>query len=188
MKTLRLLLILMVSVPFVARAQAQGVHGKVLATSQFSLYDTIVHITSAQLKADSATPVTLVPAQGAGTIINPFAVIVSTKHTDGTAYTATGAPLLTAMLGANGIANSAQLNDNNNLINDLMATSGGIIGVLAVDGASNFPFLLTAATAGSMPVVDSIVNQPLILSTGAALSGPGTATLDVEVIYTIHKQ
>lgn len=175
---------------FAVAAQAQSqIHGKVLSTSQLIIYDTTIHITSAQIKADSATPVTLIPAQGAGTIINPLLVLTTTKHTDATAYTVTGGPIIYASIGTYGIANGAQVNDAAELQNDLTSTSGGTLGALTFGnsgGQTNSPF--SGLIGGSFPVTDSLVNKPLILSTSAAFGGPGTATLDVEVIYTVHQQ
>jgi len=187
MKKLAVLFALLLSVPALAQTGGGYSFYGVLRPIQLGVYDTTVHISAAQLKALINTPVTLVPAQGANTVISPIEVLVSTNHTDGSLYTDSTTPDLYASLGTNGIANGASVTDAGGLANDLVFDSSNHIGILL--SPSPATPMLYSWTQSTPPTIDSITNKPLLLSlVNSAYYGSGAATLDVEVIYTIHRK
>lgn len=128
-----------------------------------------VTVTSAQLLALRATPVTIVPAPGAGKVAEFVGGLAIADN--GTAY----------VVGTNDIALRYK-DDSGDLISQTVDTAG------LLDQTSDIMTTLLPVTADSKTPKADCENQPIVLhNTGAGELTTGTGVLRVKVTYRIWK-
>lgn len=127
------------------------------------VYSASTTISSAQLLAIHTTPITLVAAQGANTIVIPLRI---TYYMDYNTTTYAGDIVTKAVLDPSGV----NANFGNNSIIGL--TSDGIISI-------------TGTTLNSSGSISTLFNTPLVLTTATSNPTTGNSPLKVTVTYII---
>lgn len=131
-----------------------------------------VVLTSAQVKSLNATPITIVPAPGAGYVINPLVLTVKKKYGGTNVWTAAAAQTLRLNY-TNGAGTTIFTTALSNLsitsANDRIAAAGGL-----------------SSTSGSY---SSIGNQPIVILNPVATEISGNAannnTITINLLYSI---
>lgn len=127
-------------------------------------------LTNAQVLALSSTPITIIPAQGAGTIIEPLGGVLSFSSTG--AYTVNGSNLLRLWYTSRWVGPAAS---------NTITTTGFL--TLTSSPVENY---------GGVPDNELVTkNQPIVLqdTTGTAFTGGNAAnTLTVRLAYRVHNQ